>query len=236
MECRKFEITLVSANSLPDVRSFRQMKVFAKVSIEGELKTSKKTPVDMVGKTNPRWNFPIEYTINDSAVQKSGMNLSIKLFCRRTFADRYVGEVNIPIKSLFDKGVKADKILSYGVDGTSYGRLNILYSFGEKFLVSNDSDLDWKSALEVGFLVLLGGVVLLLEDDDDDDAPALQSSSNVHIVELDGDDEDDFFYDAGDMNSQHADDDSESKSKNFGILFCFFLIYLIVNYFICSTS
>ncbi|KAG8389733.1 hypothetical protein BUALT_Bualt01G0009400 [Buddleja alternifolia] len=232
MECRKFEIILVSANSLPDVRSFRQMKVFAKVSIEGESKTSKKTPVDMVGETNPRWNFPIDYTISNSAVQKSGMNLSIKLFCRRTFADRYVGEVNIPIKSLFDKGFKADKILSYRVDGTSNGRLNILYSFGEKFLVSNDSDLDWKSALEVGFLVLLGGVVLLLEDDD---APALQSSSNVHIVELDGDDEDDILYDAGDMNSQHADD-SESQNKNFGILFYFFLIYLIVNYFICSTS
>ncbi|KAG8389708.1 hypothetical protein BUALT_Bualt01G0006800 [Buddleja alternifolia] len=199
MDCRKLEITLVSANNLPNVRSFGQMKVFAKVSIEGESKTSKKTPADMVGETNPRWNFPIEYRISDSAVQKSGISLSIKLFCRSTFADKYVGEVNIPIKSLFDKGIKADKILSYRVDGTSNGRLNILYSFGEKFLVRNDSNLDWKSALEVGFLVLLGGVILLLEDDDDDDAPALPSSSNVHIV--DGDDEDDIFYDARDMNS-----------------------------------
>ncbi|KAL2241821.1 UNVERIFIED_CONTAM: hypothetical protein Sindi_0300100 [Sesamum indicum] len=180
------------------------MKVYAKVSIRGESRTSKKTPADMEGKTNPRWNFPVEYTISESTVRQPGIRIAIKLYCKRTLGrDRFVGEVSIPVKSLFDMGLKANKILSYQVGGTAEGRLNILYSFGEKVLVRKPSG--WKNAVGVGFLVLLGGALLLLgdkcSDDDDDesgDVPALPVSRDVHIVQHDDGDEDedgDVFYD-----------------------------------------
>ncbi|KAL0432187.1 UNVERIFIED_CONTAM: Ubiquitin-fold modifier 1 [Sesamum latifolium] len=202
-----FLILIVNCHSvsLPDVRLLGQMKVYAKVSIRGESRTTKKTPADMEGETNPRWNFPIEYTISESAVRQPGIRIAIKLYCKRTLGrDRFVGEVNIPIKSLFDMGLKADKILSYQVGGTVEGRLNILYSFGEKVLVRKPSG--WKNAVGIGFLVLLGGALLLLgdkcgDDDESGDVPALPVSRDVHIVQHDDGDEDeagDVFYDACD--------------------------------------
>ncbi|KAL0391715.1 UNVERIFIED_CONTAM: hypothetical protein Sradi_2394300 [Sesamum radiatum] len=178
------------------------MKVYAKVSIQGESRTTKKTPADMEGETNPRWNFPIEYTISESTVCQPGIGIAIKLYCKRTLGrDGFVGEVNIPVKSLFDMGLTADKILSYQVGGTAKGRLNILYSFGEKVLVRKPCG--WKNAVGVGFLVLLGGALLLLgdkcSDDECGDVPALPVSRDVHIVQHDDGDEDedgDVFYDA----------------------------------------
>ncbi|KAK4433677.1 protein SRC2 [Sesamum alatum] len=197
MECRTIKITLVSADSLPDVRLFGRMKVYAKVSIRGESRTSKKTPADMVGVTNPRWNFPIEYTISESAVRQPGIRIAIKLYCKRTFrSDGFVGEVNIPVKSLFDMGLQAEEILSYQVGGTAEGRLNILYSFGEKVLVRKPSG--WKNAVGVGFLVLLGGALLLLGDkcaDESGDVPALPVARDVHVVQHEEDDDGDVFYD-----------------------------------------
>ncbi|KAL7086247.1 hypothetical protein ACP275_14G327400 [Erythranthe tilingii] len=199
MECRKLEITLVSANSLPDVRSLGQMKVYAKVSIKGESKTSKRSPVDFEGETNPRWNFRTEYTISESAVQQPDVKISIKLYCKRTLGNRFIGNVSIPIKSLFDKGIKADKILSYRVAGTENGVVNILYRFGnEKVLVRKPSG--WKNiAFEVGFFVLLGGAVLLLADNNSKNYVE-DNESNVRVDHDDNvgddDDDDDVFYDA----------------------------------------
>ncbi|KAL9144711.1 hypothetical protein ABFS82_14G313800 [Erythranthe guttata] len=200
MECRKLEITLVSANSLPDVRSLGQMKVYAKVSIKGESKTSKRSPVDFEGETNPRWNFRTEYTISESAVQQPDVKISIRLYCKRTLGNRFIGDVSIPIKSLFDKGIKADKILSYRVAGTENGVVNILYRFGnEKVLVRKPSS--WKNiAFEVGFFVLLGGAVLLLADNNSKNSIE-DNKSNVrvdddNVGDDDDDDDDDVFYDA----------------------------------------
>ncbi|KAI3464470.1 hypothetical protein Pfo_021133 [Paulownia fortunei] len=198
MECRKLEITLVSADNLPDVRSLGLMKVFAKVSLKGESKTSKKSPVDAQGETNPRWNFPVEYTISESTVQQPGVNLAIKLFCKRTLGDRFIGEVNIPVKSLFDMGIKAEKIMSYAVAGTPNGRLNILYSFGEKIWVPKPSG--WRKALGVGFLVLVEGAQILLsgesEDDDDDESDEPKHWQESKDVPVDQTDPDEVFYDA----------------------------------------
>ncbi|KAK6115554.1 hypothetical protein DH2020_007823 [Rehmannia glutinosa] len=175
MECRKLEITLVSANSLPDVRNLGRMKVYAKVSIKGgETKTSKKkTPVDMEGETNPTWNFPIEFTISESAIQHpADIKIVIKLYCDRTFGDKGVGKVIIPLKSLFDMGLKSDRVLSYQVAGTPNGRLNISYNFGDQtFFVGTPWGSRWKNALGVEFWVGLSEMMLSLVDifDDDDD-------------------------------------------------------------------
>ncbi|GFP84347.1 hypothetical protein PHJA_000578400 [Phtheirospermum japonicum] len=191
MQCRELVITLVSATNLPDVRSFGDMKVYGNLWIQGdETQTSiKSTPTDMRGQTNPRWYCPIRFTVGESAIRQSDVYLVIELVCERTFLeDKFVGQVCIPIKSLFDMGLKANRVLSYPVDGTRNGRLDILYGFGDKKLFvheklssSSSGRSSWKGAVGIGFLVL-GGVLLLFggrkrvddheisyDDDDDDD-------------------------------------------------------------------
>ncbi|KAG8378309.1 hypothetical protein BUALT_Bualt08G0124000 [Buddleja alternifolia] len=184
------------ANDLPDIRSLSLMKVYVKVSLKGsESKTSQKTPVDKHGDVNPRWNFPIQYTLSESTVQQAGVNVVVKLYCRRTLGDKLIGEVNIPVKSLFDKGLKAEKIMSYGVAGTPNGRLNILYCFGERFWVEKSSG--WKkTALGVGFLVLVGGALILLGGEDDESDDVKVNSRDVHHGDEEEDDDDVVFYDA----------------------------------------
>ncbi|KAH6832832.1 hypothetical protein C2S53_006079 [Perilla frutescens var. hirtella] len=190
MECRKLEITLVSAENLPDVRNLGLMKVYAKVSLKGESRTTVKSSVDYEGETNPRWNFVVDYTISESTVRRPGVNLVVKLMCKRTLGrDRFVGEVKIPVKSLFDLGLKSQKIPSYTVAGTPEGRLNLLYSFSERMLVRKPSG--WKTALEaVGFLVLVGGAMLLLGGDSDHDNDGEdddeEHGEDVHVEEHDG--------------------------------------------------
>ncbi|KAL1533659.1 protein SRC2 [Salvia divinorum] len=163
MECRKFEIILVSANNLPNVRSFGQMKVYAEVSLNGEPNTSKRTTVDMAGETNPRWNFPLDYTFEEASLRNPGLEVVVKLYCERTLGDRYIGEVNLSVKGLFDYGPRVENVLSYNVAGAGDGKLNILYSFGNMFMAPKPSV--WKKALDVGLGVMIQGTWFLLTGD-----------------------------------------------------------------------
>ncbi|KAL1543865.1 hypothetical protein AAHA92_20784 [Salvia divinorum] len=186
MECRKLGITVVSAHNLPDVRSLGQMKVYAKISLKGTSKAAVKTPVDIEGDTNPRWNFAVDYTVSESKVQGHGLNLVVKLMCKRTLGDRLVGEVKIPVKDLFQMGLKSQSVLSYPVAGTREGRLDLMYSFSERMLARRP----WKTALDtVGFLVLVGGALLLGGDTDAGDE---DEDPKPHVEVHDGD----VFYDA----------------------------------------
>ncbi|KAL6496776.1 hypothetical protein OROHE_027308 [Orobanche hederae] len=164
MECRNLEITLVSADNLPNILYFgRRMKVYAEVNLlNGESQTSKRTAVDMVGETNPRWDFTLQYTINEAdVVRESKLEVVVKLYCERTLRDLYVGEVKILVKSFFDSGLMgAVNELSYGVDGTPEGRLNMLYSFGDMFSVEKPSI--WTKAMEAGAVVLKRGAWMVV--------------------------------------------------------------------------
>ncbi|XP_057793064.1 protein SRC2 homolog [Salvia miltiorrhiza] len=162
MECRKLEIILVSADDLPNIRSFGKMKVYAEISLNGKSETSKRTTVDLAGETNPKWNFPLDYTVNEASLRTPGLELVVKLFCQRTLGDRYIGEVKISVKSLFDSGPRVENALTYAV-GTGDGKLNILYSFGNTFMVPEPAF--WKKALEVGLVVMVRGTWFLLTGD-----------------------------------------------------------------------
>lgn len=81
MEGRKLVITLVSAEGLPDVRSFGQTKVYAAVSLNEESQTTKYSDVDMAGGTNPTWDFRVEYTLVESSIDQPGVNVVVKLMC-----------------------------------------------------------------------------------------------------------------------------------------------------------
>lgn len=168
------------------------MKVYAEVSIPGESTTSrKKTPVDMEREVNPEWNFTIDYVIKESTIQQS----DTKLFCKKSFKeDGFIGEVKIPVRSLFDMGLKTEEVISYQVGGTSNGKLNILYSFGETVLVqretANGLGKGSKKGSKKGFWwrngvkVVLEGVIHMLGDTDTDDECEFQViSRDVHVDE-----------------------------------------------------
>ena len=89
MECRSFQLTLISANGLENVRSSFRMKTYASVTIGGKTVTEKKTPVDKENDLHPAWNHTVKYTVGEGAVQQDGVMVVIKLFCKRSLGDRY---------------------------------------------------------------------------------------------------------------------------------------------------
>ena len=79
MECRKFQIALLSAQGLENVREKFRMKVYAQLSIPGNPRTKRETPVDKEGETDPAWNFTIRFTIGNQAVEYQGVVFVIKI-------------------------------------------------------------------------------------------------------------------------------------------------------------
>ncbi|KDP23491.1 hypothetical protein JCGZ_23324 [Jatropha curcas] len=144
MECRPLQITVISAKDIKDVNVFSKMDVYAEVSIRGDLYNSKqkqKTHVDKDSGTNPKWNFPMKFTIHETSAQANRLTLQFKLVSDRSLGDREIGEVHVPIKELLDKKsgdgkTEQEQIVSYSVrtpKGKSKGTLNFSFKFGEKF-------------------------------------------------------------------------------------------------------
>ncbi|CAI9786645.1 unnamed protein product [Fraxinus pennsylvanica] len=100
---RKFNLILISAANLPNVHTYSKPKMYAKVSFCGDKKTEQRTQVDKDGLLNPAWNYTMNYKIAESGITHSGLQLVIKLYCkRRTLRDRYAGEIHKSVKELFD--------------------------------------------------------------------------------------------------------------------------------------
>ncbi|KAL7128397.1 hypothetical protein ABFS83_14G314200 [Erythranthe nasuta] len=163
MDCRRLELTIVSANNLEQVRRLwgLKMNVHARVFIGGLPEKEKRTPTDTHGKRNPVWNHAASYTILESMLQNCNTNLDVHLYCTSKTGDIYIGQVNISLKELFDaagspppadyygceKGSKVDLIsagrstvLTLPVHvgcAKSQGALRISYSFGEKVTIDN---------------------------------------------------------------------------------------------------
>nr|GLL44338.1 protein SRC2-like [Ipomoea trifida] len=140
MECRKFELTLISANELEDVRKLFKMEVYCKVSIGSNPRMEKRSPADRHGEINPAWNFSMEYTILEEMIQHPNTMFVIKLYCKRMMGDRYVGEVHAPLKDLFDYAYNSggSAVVSYPVrkgSANSQGFLRFSYRFGQRVSV-----------------------------------------------------------------------------------------------------
>ncbi|XP_047957924.1 uncharacterized protein LOC125203587 [Salvia hispanica] len=151
MKFRKLDMKTVSADNLPKVRCFLKMKVYAEVYFNGEPKTSIRTTVDMAGERNPKWDLQLNYTINKASLRKPGLEVVVKLYCKRTRGDKYISEVKIPVKALFARR-RAGQEASFDVAGTGNGKLNILYSFGRMF--RDEEPSCWVEAIRAGLRVL----------------------------------------------------------------------------------
>ncbi|KAK6939833.1 C2 domain [Dillenia turbinata] len=113
-----------------------KMKVYAKISIAGNSKTEKRTPVDYNGGMNPTWNFPLSYWIPDWAIQNDDVSarVQIDLYCERTLGDRFIGGVSIPLKKLFlDEKIKGMSCSTYWVmrDASEMGKVSFSHHFGD---------------------------------------------------------------------------------------------------------
>uniref|UniRef100_A0A5B7A254 Putative cytokinesis protein sepA-like n=1 Tax=Davidia involucrata TaxID=16924 RepID=A0A5B7A254_DAVIN len=136
MEYRSLEINIISAKDLKNVNFINKMDVYVVVSISGDQRTKQKTPVNRDGDSNPTWNFPMKFTVDESAAQQNRLTLMFKLRCERSLGDKDIGEVHVPIKELLDNvGDGKMQFLSYQVrkpSGKPKGQLNLSYKFGEK--------------------------------------------------------------------------------------------------------
>lgn len=134
------EIKIMSAKDLNKVTVFSGMNVYVVVSIAGGDEKSKqvaKTPVDRDGQTNPAWNFPVKFTVDEAAARQGRLMLVFKLRCERALGDKDVGEVVVPIKELLDSpAAEATKqFVNYQVkkpSGKPKGHLTFCYQLGEK--------------------------------------------------------------------------------------------------------
>ncbi|KAL8030917.1 hypothetical protein ABFX02_14G317400 [Erythranthe guttata] len=103
MDCRKLDLTVVSANNLEDVRVFfGKTAVHARISINGKPETERRTLTDTHGKQNPSWEFTTTYIIMETMLQSCNAMLVVKLYCDRNAGDRYIGEVYISLMELFE--------------------------------------------------------------------------------------------------------------------------------------
>ncbi|PWA66559.1 C2 calcium-dependent membrane targeting [Artemisia annua] len=140
MECRKFELTINSANDLREVRRLFKMKVYAKVLIGSNKNMEKRTPVDKHGQTNPAWNYTMKYSISEPWLQHHGTMVVIKLYCKRKLGDRYIGEVHQSLKQLFDYAypMGGSAVVHFPVQigsAESQGQLCFSYRFGDKVAI-----------------------------------------------------------------------------------------------------
>ncbi|XP_071923251.1 protein SRC2 homolog [Coffea arabica] len=136
MECRQFEVTLISAVNLPNVRELGQMKVYAKVLIKGYSNSEWITSVDRERETNPYWNCRIKYTLPEKAVEKDGVLLVIKLYCERSL--------------LPDKYENLEYYVNRNdVDG-KFGKLKLSYDFGKTTVTISEKEPSFGEAVVEG--------------------------------------------------------------------------------------
>ncbi|XP_057773789.1 protein SRC2-like [Salvia miltiorrhiza] len=153
MEFRTMDITLRSGKNLNDVNLFRKMAVYAVVWISGGDRIPKqktRTPTDHGG-TNPTWNFPMEFKVDEAALQLNRLTLKFKLVCEQSSSrdDKVVGELSVPIKELLDSPATPDadgnKFFTYQVrkpSGRPKGELNFTCKFSEKMADASAEEMN----------------------------------------------------------------------------------------------
>ncbi|KAL9314827.1 hypothetical protein ACSQ67_020279 [Phaseolus vulgaris] len=142
MEYRTLELNIISAKDIKNVNLFSKMDVYAVVSLTGDPfhLQSATTQVDKDSGSNPKWNFPVKFSVNEALAKENRLTLEIKLFSDRTLGDTLIGTVHVPLRELVDNpgDDNGSRNVSYKVlksSGKSKGTLNFSYKFAEK--VSN---------------------------------------------------------------------------------------------------
>ncbi|KAK1436008.1 hypothetical protein QVD17_01783 [Tagetes erecta] len=142
MEYRTFNLTIVSATDLKKPRFTTKSDIYAVAFISGTIGKPQKqrTNVHKNSDSDPTWNFPMKFLIDEAAGVQNRLTLVIKIKAVGFFGGRNMGEVHVPVKELLD-GLNSDKKMmqrvSYQVrrsSGKLQGVLNLCYEFGEKII------------------------------------------------------------------------------------------------------
>ena len=110
MECRPLDITLNSAKDLKDLNLFSKMDLYAVVSIHDDYfdnnnnnANQHRTHIDKDYDPNPKWNFPMKFTVDVSTAEQNRLLLVVKIKAEKKLAgDEEVGEAHVPIKKLLE--------------------------------------------------------------------------------------------------------------------------------------
>lgn len=138
MSHRTLDISSISAKDLKlkKVSCFsNKMGLYATVSIDGSSNSSEqKTPIDKNGGSNPIWNSPMKFTINDVAAAQQ--TVVVKLKAERIIRDKVIGRVCVPMKELLDNygDSEGENHTSYTVvtpSGKAMGVLDLRLKLGE---------------------------------------------------------------------------------------------------------
>ncbi|GLJ46069.1 hypothetical protein SUGI_0970550 [Cryptomeria japonica] len=104
METRTIEVTLISARDIQDVNLFTKSKVYAVAWIKGDPRASKQRTVsDKEKGTNPTWNKPLTFTVDEAALQQGCLVLEVEIRTEGTFGDKEVGHISVPMKEFLNK-------------------------------------------------------------------------------------------------------------------------------------
>ncbi|XP_030959381.1 protein SRC2 homolog [Quercus lobata] len=126
MECWPLDITLNSAKDLKDLNLFSKMDLYAIVSIHGDYfnnntnnANQQRMHINKDYGPNPKWNFPMKFTIDVSAVEQNRLALVVKIKAKKKLTgDKEVGEAHMPIKELhesYGEESKDERRTSYNV-------------------------------------------------------------------------------------------------------------------------
>ncbi|KAK2632010.1 hypothetical protein EUGRSUZ_L02128 [Eucalyptus grandis] len=148
MECRRLDVTVMSAKDLKDANVFGKMDPYVAVSLSGvadkRQKSKQRTPVHKDGGTSPRWGHPLSFTVDEAAARAGHLKLKFKIKAEKTLGgDKDVGRVEVPVKELLEQGSEGGdgkpKVTSYSLrlpSGKTKGFLEFSYKFGERFTVA----------------------------------------------------------------------------------------------------
>ncbi|KAK1390478.1 C2 domain-containing protein [Heracleum sosnowskyi] len=135
MEYRTLDVNIIAAKGLKNVNLFSKLEVYAVVTISGgDPRAKQRTQTDKINGTNPTWNFPMKFTVDEMAAQQNHLTLVITLRAERALGDKDVGEVRVPMKEIMGDG-KGVEFVNYQVrkaSGKPKGELNFSYKFSEK--------------------------------------------------------------------------------------------------------
>uniref|UniRef100_A0A0D6R1X4 C2 domain-containing protein n=1 Tax=Araucaria cunninghamii TaxID=56994 RepID=A0A0D6R1X4_ARACU len=138
MATRTVEISLLSARDLNKVNLFTKTKAYAVAKISGDARSKQRTPADKENSTNPNWNYPMTFTVDDNLLQQGRLVLEVEIRVEGTFGDKEIGRVIAPLKEFVKSAGKSKgggvEFVSYQVrkpSGKPKGTLNLSVKMGE---------------------------------------------------------------------------------------------------------
>ncbi|KAH7425384.1 hypothetical protein KP509_11G051600 [Ceratopteris richardii] len=102
MQCRKVDVTVVSAENVKEASSFVQIRTYAVVWFEQ--RNRMKTRVDEHGNTNPSWNECLSFSVPESILDDPASSLNIEIYrTRSVLGHKVINMASIPVSELLKK-------------------------------------------------------------------------------------------------------------------------------------